>query len=158
MVFSKSEEEHFTHLSTVPSRLRANSLFAKASKCLFHVSTVEYLGYVVSSGGLMMDQESFQQTPNWPPPRNLKALQSSLALQISTAISSRIIQRKSVHSPVSSRKIPVSPSMRELSASFTNSRGFHHHSNPFPFQSFSTHHCRDQCIQLCLGCCTESGF
>ncbi|MBW0468938.1 hypothetical protein O181_008653 [Austropuccinia psidii MF-1] len=52
MVFSKSEEEHVTHVSTVLSRLRANNLCAKASKCLFHVSS--------------------------PPPRNLKALQSFL--------------------------------------------------------------------------------
>ncbi|MBW0567058.1 hypothetical protein O181_106773, partial [Austropuccinia psidii MF-1] len=78
MVFSKSEEEHVTHVSTVLSRLRTNSLFAKASKCLFHVSSVEYLGYVVSSEGLKMDQAKVQQILNWPPPRNLKALQSFL--------------------------------------------------------------------------------
>ncbi|MBW0474457.1 hypothetical protein O181_014172 [Austropuccinia psidii MF-1] len=78
MVFSKSEEEHVTHFSTVLSRLRANNLFAKASKCLFHVTSVEYLGYVVSSEGLKMDQEKVQQILNWPPPRNLKALQSFL--------------------------------------------------------------------------------
>ncbi|MBW0585957.1 hypothetical protein O181_125672 [Austropuccinia psidii MF-1] len=41
----------------------------------------------------------------------------SLALPTSTAVSSRIIQRRSVHSPVSSRNIPVSPSMRKLSVS-----------------------------------------
>ncbi|MBW0573073.1 hypothetical protein O181_112788 [Austropuccinia psidii MF-1] len=76
MVFSKSEEEHVTHVSTVLARLRANNLFARASKCLFHVSSVEYLGYVVSSEGLKMDQEKVQQILNWPPPRNLKALQS----------------------------------------------------------------------------------
>ncbi|MBW0563386.1 hypothetical protein O181_103101 [Austropuccinia psidii MF-1] len=76
--FSKSEEEHFTHLSTVLARLRANSLFAKASKCLFHVSSVEYLGYVVSSEGLKIDQAKVQQILNWPPPRNLNALQSFL--------------------------------------------------------------------------------
>ncbi|MBW0512279.1 hypothetical protein O181_051994 [Austropuccinia psidii MF-1] len=78
MVFSKSEEEHVTHVSTVPSRLRANNLFAKASKCLFHVSSAEYLGYDVSSAGLKMDQENFQKILNWPPPRNIKALQSFL--------------------------------------------------------------------------------
>ncbi|MBW0551533.1 hypothetical protein O181_091248, partial [Austropuccinia psidii MF-1] len=76
MVFSKSEEENVTHVSTVLSRLRANAHFAKASKCLFHVSSVKYLGYIVSSEGLKMDQEKFQQILNWPPPRNLKALQS----------------------------------------------------------------------------------
>ncbi|MBW0587717.1 hypothetical protein O181_127432, partial [Austropuccinia psidii MF-1] len=78
MVFSKSEEEHVTHVSTVLSRLRANNLFFKASKCLFHVSSVEYLGYVVSSEGLKMDQAKVHQILNWPPPRSLKALQSLL--------------------------------------------------------------------------------
>ncbi|MBW0574302.1 hypothetical protein O181_114017 [Austropuccinia psidii MF-1] len=78
MVLSKSEEEHVTHVSTVVSRLRANNLFAKASKCLFHVSSVEYLGYVVSSEGLKMDKAKVQQILNWPLPRNLKAFQSFL--------------------------------------------------------------------------------
>ncbi|MBW0554968.1 hypothetical protein O181_094683 [Austropuccinia psidii MF-1] len=59
----------------------------------------------------------------------------SLALPISTSVSSRIDQRKSVHSPVSSRKIPVFSSMRKLSISFSNSERL----SP-PSQSFSTHH------------------
>ncbi|MBW0511667.1 hypothetical protein O181_051382 [Austropuccinia psidii MF-1] len=74
-VFSKYEEEHVTNVFTVLARLRANNLFSKASKCLFHVSSVEYLGYVVSSEGLKMDQEKVQQILNFPPPRNIKALQ-----------------------------------------------------------------------------------
>ncbi|MBW0519297.1 hypothetical protein O181_059012 [Austropuccinia psidii MF-1] len=78
MVFFKSEEESVTRVSTVFSRLRANYLSAKASKCLFHVSSVEYLGYVVSSEGCKMDQAKSQQILNWPPPRNLKGLQSFL--------------------------------------------------------------------------------
>ncbi|MBW0569839.1 hypothetical protein O181_109554, partial [Austropuccinia psidii MF-1] len=78
MVSSKSEEEHVTHVSTVLSRLRANNLFPKASNCLFHVSSVEYLGYAVSSEGLKMDKAKVKQILNWPPPRNLKALQSFL--------------------------------------------------------------------------------
>ncbi|MBW0488700.1 hypothetical protein O181_028415 [Austropuccinia psidii MF-1] len=78
MVLPKSEEEHVTHVSTDSSILKANNLFAKASKCLFHVSSVEYHGYAVSSEGLKMDQANIQQILNWPPPRNLKALQSFL--------------------------------------------------------------------------------
>ncbi|MBW0579664.1 hypothetical protein O181_119379, partial [Austropuccinia psidii MF-1] len=39
---------------------------------------VEYLGYVVSSEGLKIDQAKVQQILNWPPERNLKALQSFL--------------------------------------------------------------------------------
>ncbi|MBW0511037.1 hypothetical protein O181_050752 [Austropuccinia psidii MF-1] len=78
MGFSKSEEEHVTHVSTVLSRLRANNLLSKASKCLSHVSSVDYLGYIVPSEDLKMDQQKVQQILNWPPPINLKALQSFL--------------------------------------------------------------------------------
>ncbi|MBW0575411.1 hypothetical protein O181_115126 [Austropuccinia psidii MF-1] len=45
---------------------------------VFSKYDVEYLGYVVSSEGLKMDQAKVQQNLNWPPPRNLKALQSFL--------------------------------------------------------------------------------
>ncbi|MBW0501169.1 hypothetical protein O181_040884 [Austropuccinia psidii MF-1] len=78
MVFFKSEEEHVTHVSTLLARLRDNNHFAKASKCLFHVSSVKYLGYVIYLEGLKMDQEIVQEIPNLPPPKNLKALQSFL--------------------------------------------------------------------------------
>ncbi|MBW0461781.1 hypothetical protein O181_001496 [Austropuccinia psidii MF-1] len=40
MVFSKSEEEHVTNVSIFWSRHRANDLFAKASKGLFHSFSV----------------------------------------------------------------------------------------------------------------------
>ncbi|MBW0491749.1 hypothetical protein O181_031464 [Austropuccinia psidii MF-1] len=96
MVFSKSEEEHVIHVSTVISRLRANKHFAKASKCLFHNS---------SRFSIVHLQE------------NSRLFSLSLAFPIFTAVSSRIVERKSFNSPVSSRKIPVFPSMRKLSGS-----------------------------------------
>ncbi|MBW0533210.1 hypothetical protein O181_072925 [Austropuccinia psidii MF-1] len=78
MVFSSSEEEHVKHVASVVQRLRDNNLFAKASKCVFHASSVEYLGYVVSSDGLKMDSSKVQQILNWPQPKNIKVLQSFL--------------------------------------------------------------------------------
>ncbi|MBW0558661.1 hypothetical protein O181_098376 [Austropuccinia psidii MF-1] len=78
MVFSSSEEEHVKHVASVLQILRDNNLFSKASKCVFHASSVEYLGYVVSSDGLKMDYSKFQKILNWPQPKNIKALQSFL--------------------------------------------------------------------------------
>ncbi|MBW0546413.1 hypothetical protein O181_086128 [Austropuccinia psidii MF-1] len=78
MVFVSSEEEHVKHVASVLQRLRDNDLFAKASKCVFHSSSVEYLGYVVSSNGLNMDSSKVQKILNWPQPKNIKALQSLL--------------------------------------------------------------------------------
>ncbi|MBW0535026.1 hypothetical protein O181_074741 [Austropuccinia psidii MF-1] len=153
MIFSKSEEEHLTHVSTVLTRLRANNLFAKASKCLYHVTSVEYLGYVALLRASRWTKQKYSKFLMGHLQETSMLFNQSLALPTFTAISSRIIQRKSVHSPVSSRKIPVSPSMKKLSVSFTNSNRL----SPL-LQSFSTHQCRDQCIQLCLGCCTDSGL
>ncbi|MBW0567022.1 hypothetical protein O181_106737 [Austropuccinia psidii MF-1] len=124
MVFSKSEEEHVTHVPTVPSRLRANNLFAKASKCLFHVSSVEYLGYVVSSEGLKMGQANIQQILNWPLPRNLKALQSFLGF---ANFYLRFIKNYS-------KKISSLTSFLKKDSCFPLNEEalsqFHHHSNP----------------------------
>ncbi|MBW0471719.1 hypothetical protein O181_011434 [Austropuccinia psidii MF-1] len=137
IVFSKSEEVNFTHVPTVLTRLRANNLFSKASTCLCHVTTVEYLGYVVSYEGLKMDQEKFQQILNWPPPRNLKAFQSFLGF---TNFYCHFIKNysKKISSLTSFLKIPVAPSMRKLLVSLINSKRL----SPL-LQSFSTHHCRD---------------
>ncbi|MBW0495470.1 hypothetical protein O181_035185 [Austropuccinia psidii MF-1] len=74
--FSRSEEEHVKHVASVLQILRDNNFFSKASKCVFHASSVEYLCYVVSSDGLKMDSSKVQQILNWPQPNNIKALQS----------------------------------------------------------------------------------
>ncbi|MBW0482682.1 hypothetical protein O181_022397 [Austropuccinia psidii MF-1] len=78
MVFFSSEEEDVKHVASVLQRLKDNNLFAKASMCVFHASSVEYLGYVFSSDGLKMDSSKVQQILNWPQPKNIKALQSFL--------------------------------------------------------------------------------
>ncbi|MBW0571647.1 hypothetical protein O181_111362 [Austropuccinia psidii MF-1] len=78
MVFSSSEEEHVKHVAPVLQRLRENNLLAKASKCVFQASSVEYLGYVVSSDGLKMDSSKVQKILNFLQPKNIKALQSFL--------------------------------------------------------------------------------
>ncbi|MBW0478359.1 hypothetical protein O181_018074 [Austropuccinia psidii MF-1] len=76
--FFSSEEEHVKHVASVLQILRDNKLFAKASKCVLHASSVEYLGYVFSSDGLKMDSSKLQQILNWPQPKNIKALQPFL--------------------------------------------------------------------------------
>ncbi|MBW0533713.1 hypothetical protein O181_073428 [Austropuccinia psidii MF-1] len=78
MVFSSSEEKHVKHVASVLQILRENNLVSKASKCVLQASSVEYLGYVVSSNVLKMDSSKVQQILNWPQPKNIKALQSFL--------------------------------------------------------------------------------
>ncbi|MBW0548547.1 hypothetical protein O181_088262 [Austropuccinia psidii MF-1] len=75
MVFSGSEEEHVKHVASVLQRMGDNNLFSKASKCVFHASSVEYIGYFISSEVPKMDSCKVQKILHWPQPKNIKALQ-----------------------------------------------------------------------------------
>jgi hypothetical protein len=57
LVFSKTEEEHQTHLRQVLDILRQNQLYGKSSKCAFFQKSVEYLGFVISSKGVSTDAQ-----------------------------------------------------------------------------------------------------
>ncbi|SOV07255.1 uncharacterized protein UDID_18757 [Ustilago sp. UG-2017a] len=60
LIFSSTEEEHVQHVMEVLTRLRSNRLFAKLSKCEFHITTVEFLGYIIKPTGIEMDLEKVQ--------------------------------------------------------------------------------------------------
>ena len=49
LVFSKNIQDHATHLRWVFGRLRENGLKAKLAKCAFGLSSVDYLGHVISA-------------------------------------------------------------------------------------------------------------
>lgn len=48
LVYSKSKEEHTVHLCIVLEILREKHLFVKFSKCKFWLSSIAFLGYMVS--------------------------------------------------------------------------------------------------------------
>jgi len=57
---------------------RANGLFAHADKCEFHVTSCEYLGYMLSPEGLTMAPYKVQIIQDWPRTSKVKDVQSFL--------------------------------------------------------------------------------
>ncbi|QRW21153.1 Retrotransposable element Tf2 protein [Rhizoctonia solani] len=55
-----------------------NQLFCKLSKCHFHVTTVHYLGIVISPAGFSMDQKKIEAVTSWPQPKTVKQVQAFL--------------------------------------------------------------------------------
>ncbi|QRW23181.1 Retrotransposable element Tf2 protein [Rhizoctonia solani] len=55
-----------------------NQLFCKASKCTFHVTSVEYLGIIVLDKGFSLDKLKIQAVQEWPTPTKVKEVQSFL--------------------------------------------------------------------------------
>ncbi|QRW20573.1 Retrotransposable element Tf2 protein [Rhizoctonia solani] len=78
LIFSKKPEDHPSHVREVLSRLMKNQLFCKLSKCHFHVTTVDYLGIVISPAGFSMDQKKIEAITSWPTPKTVKQVQAFL--------------------------------------------------------------------------------
>ncbi|KAI2655590.1 Transposon Tf2-6 polyprotein [Labeo rohita] len=78
LIFSHTLSEHISHVRLVLQRLLENKLFVKAEKCEFHVSSVNFLGYVIEGGQVKTDPEKIQAVIEWPKPITLKQLQRFL--------------------------------------------------------------------------------
>ncbi|CAL9017599.1 unnamed protein product [Prunus brigantina] len=55
LVYSTSWSSHLRHLHSVLEILKHHQLFVKMSKCPFGVSTIEYLGHIISRQGVSAD-------------------------------------------------------------------------------------------------------
>ncbi|KAF8757114.1 hypothetical protein RHS01_03966 [Rhizoctonia solani] len=78
LIFSEVPKDHPGHVREVLSRLMKNQLFCKLSKCHFHVTTVDYLGIVISPAGFSMDQKKIEAVTSWPQPKTVKQVQAFL--------------------------------------------------------------------------------
>ena len=78
LIFSRSPAEHEQHVRRVLQRLLENRLFVKAEKCVFHVPSVSFLGYIIAEGQVKMDPAKVSAVAEWPAPDNRKRLQRFL--------------------------------------------------------------------------------
>nr|GEX68756.1 retrotransposon protein, putative, Ty3-gypsy subclass [Tanacetum cinerariifolium] len=73
-------EEHEDHLRTVLQTLRQEKLYAKFSKCEFLLSSVAFLGHIVSAEGITMDPVKVEAITKWPRPTSVIEIRSFLGL------------------------------------------------------------------------------
>lgn len=80
LIYSKDLDSHRNQVELVLSLLEKNQLSVKASKCLFEVKRLPFLGYILSDKGISMDPQKCESIRNFPEPTNLKELRSFLGL------------------------------------------------------------------------------
>ena len=80
LVIGRTFTEHLNNLVKVFSRLRQAGLRLKPSKCCLARTEVEYLGHVVSQGGVAAHPKKVEAVQAYPAPTNLKNLRSFLGL------------------------------------------------------------------------------
>ena len=80
IIFSKTFQEHLSRLAAVFDRLREAHLKLKPSKCHFACSSVNFLGFVVSSEGILPDPSKITAVETFPVPSSVKDVRSFLGL------------------------------------------------------------------------------
>ena len=68
LMFSKSLKDHVTHPRTMLQTLRKERLYANMDKCLFGVDKLVFLGFVVSSKGVHVDESKINAIKTWRQP------------------------------------------------------------------------------------------
>ncbi|KAD2393475.1 hypothetical protein E3N88_40452 [Mikania micrantha] len=65
LVYSPSMQQHLNHLQTALELLKQNHFYAKITKCCFGQSQVLFLGHIVSSAGVQVDQDKVRFVRNY---------------------------------------------------------------------------------------------
>ncbi|KAG7543275.1 Reverse transcriptase domain [Arabidopsis thaliana x Arabidopsis arenosa] len=76
LVYSKTLDEHVEHLRKVLNVLRKERLFGNFKKCSFCSNDVVFLGFVVSSQGIQVDESKIQAIQDWPSPKTIGEVRS----------------------------------------------------------------------------------
>uniref|UniRef100_A0A2N9ERQ8 Reverse transcriptase domain-containing protein n=1 Tax=Fagus sylvatica TaxID=28930 RepID=A0A2N9ERQ8_FAGSY len=76
LVYSKDLNEHIEHLRYVFDVLKCEKLYANFKKCNFCMEKVVFLGYVVSTIGIEVDEEKVKAIKEWPTPKSITEVRS----------------------------------------------------------------------------------
>jgi hypothetical protein len=79
-IYSKSKEEHATHLRVVLARLWAHKLYAKFSMCEFWLDQVPFLGHILLAEGVAVDPSKVKDILEWKPSTTVHLVRSFLGM------------------------------------------------------------------------------
>ena len=80
IIYSKTMEEHASHLKQVLQVMALSGWKCRRDKCCFGVSSVVFLGHVVSGSGLAVDPAKVKVVNDWKSPQNVGDVRSFVGL------------------------------------------------------------------------------
>ena len=78
LIFSNTLEEHKEHVATVLQRIIVSSETLNLKKCKFHKTSIEFLGYQVSTTGVSVLPDRIKVIDDWEPSKDLTETQRFL--------------------------------------------------------------------------------
>ncbi|GKB98047.1 ty3-gypsy retrotransposon protein [Tanacetum coccineum] len=80
LIYSSNREEHYSHLRYVLHKLQEHQFHAKASKCVFGVMNISFLGHRISGQGVAPEAEKIAAIQQWPQPSSFTTIRAFLGL------------------------------------------------------------------------------
>ena len=80
IVGTEDEEGHNELVAEIVKRLEENNLYVKLEKCKWKVREVGFLGVVIGSESIKMEEEKVKEVLQWPTPKYIKDIQKFLEL------------------------------------------------------------------------------
>ncbi|KAJ9552733.1 hypothetical protein OSB04_016778 [Centaurea solstitialis] len=80
LIYSKTKEEHVTHLHDVLEVLWRERLYAEFSKCAFWLQEVQFLGHLVNREGIKVDPSKIEAVMSWEVSKTPSEIRSFLGL------------------------------------------------------------------------------
>jgi len=75
LIYSETEEKHIELVKIVLAKLEQHLLAVSVTKSVFHVESVEFLGYIVGIDGVIRSENKVESVINWRAPRLVKEVQ-----------------------------------------------------------------------------------
>ena len=75
LIYSKDPKDHTTLVRKVLQRLRDLQMAISLEESVFHVKTVDFLGYVVATDRVTMNEKKVEMIKAWKPPTSVREVQ-----------------------------------------------------------------------------------
>lgn len=80
LVYSRNPLDHIEHLRFVLVSLRQAKFYVNLKKCSFMISSLVFLGFILTHLGVMVDEDKIEAVREWLAPKNLHEACSFLGL------------------------------------------------------------------------------
>ena len=78
LIYSRSKKEHTEHVRKVLKKLKEHRLYIDPEKCFWNQESVEFLGYVITTKGVEMNNDKVKAVLEWPKPTSVQEVQAFL--------------------------------------------------------------------------------
>ena len=80
LVYGNTAEDYLTNMTSVFKQLRLHKITLNSDKCLFGVTSLEFLGHKIDQDGISFTQMKLDNVVNFIQPTNIKQLRSFIGL------------------------------------------------------------------------------